>query len=113
MMEVIISILLISLLVETLTELLIKSSIFRPVREKIFSIGSDFLTELFSCGYCFSVWTAFAVNICLFLLNFSLYNDSYLNLIICWLITHRISNILHGSIDRYFDTRKDIRYNRD
>jgi hypothetical protein len=28
------------------------------------------------------------------------------------LVVHRLSNMLHGAIDRYFDTRKDIRYNK-
>jgi hypothetical protein len=103
----------VSLLVETITELCIKSFIFKPIRAKIFSLNSEFLTELFSCGYCFSVWVALGLNLSIYLVNSAIYSNSLLILVIVALLSHRISNIIHGSIDRYFDTRKDIRYNKD
>ena len=96
------------ILTELLTELAIKSVIFKPVRKFIGSLGGWF-AELASCGYCFSVWAALGV---VFLVDVS-YNfteHSYLNLFLTALIVHRLSNYLHNFYDKYLDKYYDCRY---
>lgn len=88
-------------LTELLTEFVIKSVIFRPARDQIKKLGAWF-AELFSCGYCFSVWSAYGV---VFLLDLS-YNFTgwhYVNLTLTGLIVHRLSNYLHNFNDCWLD----------
>ena len=103
-----IQVLLCILLTELTTELVIKSEIFKPVREIIFKLG-DWFTKLFSCGYCFSVWAAAAV---VFVTNTSylLTGIEWLDLGLMALVVHRMSNILHNIIDKYTDKYYDQRY---
>jgi hypothetical protein len=107
-------ILILIILVELTTELIIKSTIFLPIRV-YFINKSKFLEELLTCGYCFSVWASMLWCIIFYITDNMpiLVLNSLLNFGIIWLISHRLSNLLHGAIDRYFDTRKDIRYNRE
>lgn len=102
------------ILTELTTELLVKSTIFFQLR-KALSERSKFLLELLSCGYCFSVWSSlfWCFTFYFFSKVPSLLEPNWLNLLVIWLIVHRGSNLFHGLIDRYFDTRKDIRYNRE
>ena len=97
------------LLTELSVELVIKSEIFRPVREKVFFILGDWFKKLFTCGYCFSVWAAFGV---VFLTNTSypLTGNSYVDLALCALVVHRLSNVLHNVIDKVTDKYYDVRY---
>lgn len=107
------ALLILLLLTELTTELIIKSTIFLPIR--IYFINkSKFLGDLLTCGYCFSVWSSMFWCITFYITNNipMLVLNSFINFVIIWLISHRLSNMLHGAIDRYFDTRKDIRYNR-
>ncbi len=95
------------LLTELLTELVIKSEITKPARDFIKSRGS-WLETLFSCGYCFSVWTAFGVAFLLGL-AYNLTGWYWVDLTLTSLLIHRLSNYLHNFndkiLDKYYDTR--------
>lgn len=109
-LKIAVDIFLLALLTESITEILVKSTIFRPIRDKLFSINNRWITELITCGYCFSFWVSLLVTTVFHLMN--PIEFKILNFTVIVIITHRLSNIIHGSIDRYFDTRKDIRYNK-
>ncbi len=96
------------ILTELTTELIIKSEIFKPVRNLIFKLG-DWFTKLFSCGYCFSVWAAAAV---VFLTNTSypLTSNHWLDLGLMALVVHRLSNYLHNFNDKFLDKYYDVRF---
>ncbi len=96
------------ILTELLTELVIKSVIFRPIRDRIKNLGG-YLSELFSCGYCFSFWAASGVVLLLGLAyNFT---DYYLvDLTLTGLVVHRLSNYLHNFVDKWLDKYYDTRY---
>lgn len=83
---------------EAITELVVKSEFFSPVREFIFNrrknIIYKFLDKLLSCGYCFSVW---ASVICFILYSTNLY---LIRVGLLCLVIHRLSNVLHFVIDR-------------
>jgi hypothetical protein len=96
------------LLTELLTELVIKSEITRPVRDFIKSRVS-WLKTFFSCGYCFSVWTAFGVAF-LFGLAYNLTGWYWVDLTLTSLLIHRLSNYLHNFNDKYLDKYYDTRY---
>jgi hypothetical protein len=93
---------------EAISELVIKSEIFKPVRQGIFKLGSWF-EKLFSCGYCFSVWAAFGV---VFLTNtfYPLTGINVLDLGLTAVLVHRSSNILHNVIDKWTDKYYDMRF---
>jgi len=96
------------LLTELLTELVIKSEISKPARDFIKS-GGSWLKTLFSCGYCFSVWTAFGVAFS-FGLAYNLTGVYWADLAITSLLIHRLSNYLHNFNDKYLDKYYDMRY---
>lgn len=119
MYHTIVTVVILVLLTETLTQLAIKADIFNSIRDYLRS-KSSFLDELLICGYCFSVWAAIAVNLVVYtagdpLIYIKFNNlgalDTFINFCVSVLITHRLSNYLHGVSDRFFDTQKDIRYN--
>jgi hypothetical protein len=101
-------VLMVVVLTELLTELVIKSEIFRPVRNVIFKSG-DWFKNLFSCGYCFSVWAAAGVVI-LTNTSYPLTGSHWLDLGLMSLVVHRLSNVLHNVIDKYTDKYYDSRY---
>ena len=108
--------LLIAVLTEALTEILIKSVVVKPIRFFLISkINKEQFTYLLSCGYCFSFWVAVTLNFTSFLLiDFpTLITYKTINYCLIVVLTHRLSNILHGAIDKYFDKRYDIRYNKE
>ena len=96
------------LLTELLTELVIKEEIIKPARVFIKSRGS-WLETLFSCGYCFSVWTAFGVAFLLGL-AYNLTGWYWVDLTLTSLLIHRLSNYLHNFNDKYLDKYYDTRY---
>lgn len=96
------------LLTESLTELVIKSEITKPARDFIKSRGS-WLETLFSCGYCFSVWTAFGVAFLLGL-AYNLTGWYWVDLTLTSLLIHRLSNYLHNFNDKVLDKYYDTRY---
>lgn len=95
-------------LTELLTELVIKSEIFKPLRQRLFKLG-EWFQKLFTCGYCFSVWTAFGV-VFLTQTSYSLTESHSLDLGLMALVIHRLSNILHNVIDKWTDKYYDTRY---
>lgn len=88
-------------LTEALTELVVKSKIFEPLRKFFFDRRDhklfSFLNELFDCGYCFSVWSGTCVGLLLVDLNLVHFTIDWL---IVGILLHRLSNILHNVIDR-------------
>lgn len=96
------------ILTELLTELAIKSVIFKPIRERIKNL-SPWFKELFSCGYCFSVWAAFGVAT-LLQLSYPLTEIFVLDLILTALVLHRSSNYLHNFNDKWLDKYYDLRF---
>lgn len=108
-------ILAISLLVESITQILIKSLILQDIRVFLLKkINNEKFTYLLSCGYCSSFWIATLLNLIGNYLSVSiiLVDSKIINITILILITHRLSNIIHGAIDKYFDKSYDIRYNK-
>lgn len=101
------------LIVESITEVIIKSVIFTKVRN-LFIKRSVFFEYLLTCGYCFSFWTSLFILILLICYNQEPHIlNGVLNYFFIFFIIQRGSNMVHGAIDRYFDTRKDIRYNKE
>ena len=96
------------LLTELLTELAVKSEIFKPVREKLSGV-SPWLKELLSCGYCFSVWVAFG-GVFLTQISYPLVGNQWVDLGLTALVVHRLSNILHNVIDKWTDKYYDMRF---
>jgi hypothetical protein len=96
------------ILTELLTELVIKSVLFRPIRERIKGLGSWF-KEFFSCGYCFSVWAAYGV-VLLLQLTYDFTGWFWLDLSLMGFIVHRLSNFLHNFNDKYLDKYYDLRF---
>jgi len=106
MLSIILSILLISIVVEAITEIITTSSIFEPLRlyikqnaytippnDKILGYILMWLDKLLSCGYCVSVWvSALTVSVS----NINLLSDNLiLGKILCIFLVHRISNWIH------------------
>lgn len=93
-------------LTELLTELIVKSVLFRPIRKYVSK--NEWLHELFSCGYCMSVWMSFGV---VFTIgeSYDFTGVSIFDLGLTALIVHRLSNYLHNFndkiLDKYYDTR--------
>ena len=109
MIYILIQILFCIILTELITELVVKSEIFRPVREGVFFRLGDWFKKLFTCGYCFSVWAAFGV-VFLTDVSYPLTGHNYLDLVLFALVVHRLSNVLHNIIDKYTDKYYDVRY---
>ena len=102
-MNTIFAVIIAVVLTEAITELVVKSEIFRPLRAKIFSLGAKnkffkWLHGLLDCGYCFSVWAGWTVAF-LFRDQFALFHP-----IIDWFIVgvllHRGANLFHNIMDR-------------
>ena len=96
------------ILTELLTELVIKSAVFRPARDRIKKLGKPF-AELFSCGYCFSVWASYGV-VLLLGLAYDFTGGYYLDLALTGLVVHRLSNYLHNFVDKWLDKYYDMRF---
>ncbi len=100
--------LVLALVTESIVELVIKSTIFKPVRVLISRLG-DWTAELMRCGYCFSVWVAFPLvyfsQVAITITDYSLLNAG-----LTVLVVHRLSNILHNMLDKWTDKYYDVRY---
>jgi uncharacterized membrane protein len=106
-MWILIKFLLSIILTEALTEIVTKSEIFFPIRNKIFNIGQnnkffEWLHKLLDCGYCFSVWAG-ALTALLLLRDLHLVSP-YIDWFMVGLILHRLSNLCHNVIDRVHGT---------
>ena len=88
---------------EAIVEIITKSSLFDPLRASIFRLGRDnrffsWLHELIDCGYCFSVWVG--LTMALLLLNDLNVVHWGIDWVLIGIVLHRMSNILHNTIDR-------------
>ena len=91
------------ILVEAITEIVVKSELFNPFKAKIFRLGQknrffNWLHKLLDCGYCFSVWSGMLVSI-LFFRDIGLFHWS-LDWFFIALVLHRLSNLYHNINDR-------------
>jgi len=84
--------------IEALTELVVKSEFFHPVRKWFFKIDNKvckFIHEILDCGYCFSVWASiFTIGM------FSMLDNIYVIYFIYIIVLHRLSNLFHFLVDR-------------
>lgn len=81
------------ILTEAVTELIIESEIFEPIKLKIMRIG-QFFEKLLTCGYCMSVWTGICASY-LFQLTIGLKYLSWFEPLILGFVIHRLSNLYH------------------
>lgn len=89
---------------EAITELVVKSEFFAPLRKWFFESDNrvlNFVHGILDCGYCFSVWAAFFSGALLFV-----FNNFIVDLFMVFIVIHRLSNIVHFVIDR-IDSNKD------
>ena len=82
--------------IEALTELVVKSEFFSPLRN--FFSGEknsklyNFIDSILQCPYCFSVWSS--------LIILSMTYNYYTIFILYILSAHRASNVLHNMFDK-------------
>jgi len=100
------------ILTEAITELVVKSYFFEPVRKFFFTrqeinLVYNKISYLLECGYCFSVWAGLFSSIIMFVFyNNDVFNFKYLIgqdiivLLVLGIVIHRLSNVLHYLIDR-------------
>ena len=89
------------ILTEAVTEVIVKSELFKPLRAYLFNKGNKltlFLHNILDCGYCTSVWIGCFTS--LLLLNDLQAVHWSIDWFIYGLIVHRLSNILHFAIDK-------------
>jgi len=84
---------------EAITEIITKSELFSPIREFFFNRRENkffsFVHTLLDCGYCMSVWIGLFTACIFFFLNNIIVNVFFMGIVL-----HRLSNILHFTIDR-------------
>ena len=88
---------------EALTEIIVKSEFFSPLRAKIYKLGKgnkffDWLHRLLDCGYCFSVWAGVLTAV-LFFRDVELVHKS-IDWFLVGLVLHRLSNLFHNIMDK-------------
>ena len=89
---------------EAITELVVKSEFFEPLRKWLFESTSkilNFIHRIVDCGYCFSVWASILTTFMILQGEFGT-----VDFLVVILVVHRLSNMLHFIIDR-LDTNKD------
>lgn len=94
---------------EAIVELVIKSQFFSPFRRLMFKLG-PLVTELFKCGYCFSVWVAMGMISVAPIVILPISEWGIVNILITLLVIHRTSNVMHNVIDKWTDKYYDMRY---
>jgi hypothetical protein len=94
---------------EAMVELVIKSQIFSPFRRLVSKLGPR-TTELFKCGYCFSVWVAMGMVLLVPSMVLPITDWRVVNAALTVLVVHRLSNIMHNVIDKWTDKYYDQRY---
>jgi len=101
---ILLSIILLSLAVEAVTEIITSSEIAKPVHAMIYRLAFtnppvdtmatriwSWAYKLITCGYCTSVWVSLLV--CL-LLSHTIMHE-YINIVILVFVIHRLSNWIH------------------
>ena len=91
-------------LTEAITEIVVKSEIFLPIRKALFDNKKfrffEWLHSLLDCGYCFSVWAGWFVALILLMPNQEVvFVSKYIDWFFIGLALHRGSNVLHYVID--------------
>lgn len=91
--------------VEAITELVVKSKIFLPLRnlfEERTNKVAVFFGGLLSCGHCFSVWASAAACSAVVLFNpdFFCGENKIVSTALLILLVHRLANYLHFCVDR-------------
>jgi hypothetical protein len=89
-------------LIESITNILTKSDLFRPLREFLFNRENKILRfthDIIDCSYCTSVWVSLFCIIMLYLYINNIL-PQLLALFFMGIVLHRLSNILHFIIDR-------------
>lgn len=116
MSEALLVIMVLAIVTEAITFILRKAEPVQPLVEFLTS-KSNFLEKLFACGYCLSFWVALFCTLAYttiasntVILIETNFGQTAINFILMLLIIHRFSNIIHGSIDKYFDRHYDKRY---
>ena len=88
-------------LTETVTDIVVKSVLFEPVRAWFFKRKANkvfnFIHDLLDCPICFSVWSGTLVG--LVVLNIHIVSF-WVDWFIIGLLLHKSSNVLHNFIDR-------------
>lgn len=82
---------------EAITELVVKSELFEPVRKKLFKSKYkvlNYLHKVVDCGYCFSVWAGMITLI------FFMFDNVFINCFILGIVIHRSSNMCHFLMDK-------------
>jgi len=87
-----VKILLAIILVEAITELVVKSKIFRSVRFCIKKRFPIFFRGLIECGYCFSFWVSLIV---ILLFQIKLMCNGLAGFVVALFIIHRCASHLH------------------
>ena len=98
MIELIIKFIAAIVATEAITELVVKSEFFEPLRKWLFESELktlNFIHRIVDCGYCFSVWAALFNILILFILDYRI-----MDFVILTVVVHRLSNMLHFIIDR-------------
>ena len=85
--------------VEAAVELLVDSKFFFKLRNWTAKYNPGFLGELFSCGYCLSVWVAASIA---WFLPGEISTISVVDFLVRLLVLHRVSNVFHELLSRYF-----------
>ncbi len=88
---------------EAITELVVKSEFFYPLRKKLYESNFStlkFIHEIVDCGYCFSVWAA------MFTVGIFYVDNLYLNYFVYIIVLHRLSNLSHFLMDRINGNKK-------
>jgi len=103
MISLTIKFLLAIILTEAITEVVVKSELFNPLRAGVFRLGKEnkffhWLHSLLDCGYCFSVWSGMLVSL-LFFREVPLIHWS-LDWFFIAIVLHRLSNLYHNINDK-------------
>jgi len=90
--------------VEAITEIIVASTLFQPIRNFIAKKASSsriagFFAKLTQCGYCASVWIAFLLAwiIQIDIINF------FISWVVFTFVLHRLSNFWHEFLSRWFN----------
>lgn len=113
--------LLIIIITEALVEFISKSDLLHKFRQDLSESNwyiLRFFGDAITCPYCCSFWVSmFWLIVFNNITYINFIHNSVLNYIfnfvISMLLVQRLSNYLHGIFDRFFSTRKDVRYTAD
>ena len=87
--------------VEAITEIIVFSEFFAPLREFIFNTRFVFMHKLFACGYCMSVWVSVGVS---WFIPWPI--QSVVGYLLTLFVIHRLSNLFHELCVRWLNRIK-------